>query len=266
MIIGETSELIKEKFGQRLHSMKVTDIRVGMFLTAVRLSDGCVGTAATLTPDHPFCQKADRDFGPLTPSRIRGMSVTEILDSEKESALVTSIKMAVLNALSSSLIESGNYRLFRNRDPLEFIDLSHDKTVTIVGAFQSYIRKISAAGCRLNVLEMNENALGKDQSGFFVPAGDYEKVIPHSDVVIITGQTLVNGTIDALLSAVPEQANVIVTGPSSSILPDVLFKNKVSFLGTSGITNKDLLFQVVEEGGTGFHLFEYCAEKITIVR
>jgi uncharacterized protein (DUF4213/DUF364 family) len=266
MIIKETSDLISEKYGQRLSSLRLADVRIGVFLSAVKLSDGSVGTAATFSADHPFCQKVDRDFGELTPSKIKGTLVSVILESEKDSGIIQSLKMAVLNALSSSLLTSGEYKIFRNKDPLEYMDLRADKTVTIVGAFQSYIRKISGAGCKLHVLEMNENAMNSDQRKYFVAAEDYKSVLPQSDIVIITGQTLVNGTIDGLLAVTSERSDVIVTGPSCGILPDILFKNNVSILGGSRITNKDLLFEVVEEGGTGFHLFEYCAEKITILR
>ena len=266
MIIRETTDLLCERFGNKLDSVRVSEVRIGMFLTAVELSDGSAGTAATYSADHPFCRKTERDFGPLTPSKIKGTPVTNILYSEKKSGLISSLRMAVMNALSSTLITETSYRIYRNSDPLEFLDLNEKMTVTIVGAFQSYIRKISAAGSRLNVLEMNREALNEEQRKYFVPAGDYSKVIPESDIVIITGQTLVNDTIDNLLSSVADGSRVIVTGPSGSIIPDILFRNNVSIVGATRITDSRLMFDVVGEGGTGFHLFEYCAEKITLLR
>ncbi len=150
--------------------------------------------------------------------------------------------------------------------PIQLLDLSYGKTITIVGAFQSYIRKISETKNKLNVLELNENALTSDQRKFFVPAGEYNKVIPSSDIVIITGQTLVNRTIDELLAAVSPGTEVIVTGPSSGLLPDILFENKVTIIGTSRIIRPEILFDIVSEGGTGYHLFEYCAQKICILK
>ena len=267
MIIKETADLVIERYGSsEIDSIRITDIRIGMLLTAVRLSDGRAGTAATFSADHPFCQRVDRDFGPLTPTKIKGTPVTEILYSGKESGIISSLRMAVLNALSSSLLEKGDYKIFRKKDPFDFLNLTGARQVTIVGAFQSYIRKISETGRRLNVLEMNEEALSLEQRKYFVPAAEYASVIPASDIVIITGQTLVNGTIDNILNSVSDGSQVIVTGPSSGILPDILFRNKVSVTGTLQITNSDILFDVVGEGGTGFHLFEYCAEKLTIVK
>jgi uncharacterized protein (DUF4213/DUF364 family) len=113
---------------------------------------------------------------------------------------------------------------------------------------------------------MNESALPPEYRKYFVPADAYKTIVPESDIVIITGQTLVNSTIDDLLDAVNPGSQVIVTGPSGSILPDILFRNGVSIIGAVRITDPELLFDVAGEGGTGYHLFEYCARKICIVK
>jgi uncharacterized protein (DUF4213/DUF364 family) len=90
-------------------------------------------------------------------------------------------------------------------------------------------------------------------------------VLPVSDIVIITGLTLVNNTLDGLLETVKPEAQIIVTGPSSSFIPDILFQHHVKIVGSVSISNPEKMFQVVSEGGAGYHLFEYCAEKITIL-
>ncbi|HPA87504.1 MAG TPA: DUF364 domain-containing protein [Bacteroidales bacterium] len=266
MIIDRTCDLIKTRFGNELESLTITDAAAGMYLTAVKLSDGSTGTSSVVRDDSPVCARHTRDFGAFTPLKITGRKVLDLLSTEKKSALISSLKTAVLNAFSSRIISSGAYRILENCDPVELLDLNLHKTITVVGAFQSYIRKISMTGNRLLVLEMNENALADEQKKFYVPHDEYKKILPQSDIVIITGQTLVNDTIDDILEAVKPGSQVIVTGPSSGILPDILFKNKVSVVGTVRITKPDILFSIVREGGTGYHLFEYCAQKICILR
>ena len=49
-------------------------------------------------------------------------------------------------------------------------------------------------------------------------------------------------------------------------MPDILFENKVSIIGAVKITKPEILFDIVGEGGKGFHLFEYCAKKICILK
>ena len=265
LIIEKTYNLLKSRYKKRFEELVISDVRIGLYLTAVRLSDNSTGTSATLTDDNPLCAKSKRNFGDFTPLRIKGQKVPDILELQKESGIISSLKTAVLNAVSSGIIASGHYKIIENSDPIQLLDLDSLKTITIVGAFQSYIRKVSETKNKLNVLEQNENALSPDQRKFFVPAADYIKVIPSSDIVIITGQTLVNRTIDELLAAVSPGTEVIVTGPSSGLLPDILFENKVTIIGTSRIIRPEILFDIVSEGGAGYHLFEYCAQKICIL-
>jgi uncharacterized protein (DUF4213/DUF364 family) len=266
MIIEQTYDLLKNKYKALFKKLTITDVRIGLYLTAVRLSDDSIGTSSTLNDDHPASAKIDRNFGDFTPLKIRGQKVLNFLESSKESSLILSLKTAVLNAVSSNIISSGNYKIIDNCDPVNLIDLNSRKTITIVGAFQSYIRKIAGTNNVLNVLELNENSLAPEYKKFYVPAGEYSKVLPDSDIVIITGQTLVNRTIDDLLSAISHGTQVIVTGPSGNIIPDILFRNKVSIIGAVRITDPGLLFDIVSEGGAGYHLFEYCAKKICILK
>ena len=185
---------------------------------------------------------------------------------KKNTGLLPSLRIAVLSALSSRFHSSAYYKILEDQDPIQLIDLGSVKNITVVGAFHSYIRKISETRNNLSVLEMNEESLVAEFKKYFVPAREYKSVLPDSDIVIITGQTLVNGTIDNLLKYISPGTQVIVTGPSGSILPDILFDNNVSIIGAVRITRPELLLDIVSEGGTGYHLFEYCARKICILK
>lgn len=90
-------------------------------------------------------------------------------------------------------------------------------------------------------------------------------VLPDSDIIIITGLTLLNNTIDNLLSFIPANKQVVVVGPTAGLIPDILFKHNVSIIGSTKITDPERMFTVVSEGGAGFHLFQYCAKKICVL-
>jgi uncharacterized protein (DUF4213/DUF364 family) len=265
MITEQTYDYLLSRYKDRFADLTISDVRIGIYLTAVRLSDNSIGTSATIPDDQPFCSKKNRDFGDFTPLKIREQKVSDILGTKKGTGTLLSLKMAVLNAISSKLISTGNYRIVEDRDPIQLVDLDSRKTITVVGAFHSYIRKISETRNKLYVLEMNEEALGHEYRKFYIPADEYKLILPASDIVIITGQALVNNTIDDLLAAISPGTLVIVTGPSAGMLPDILFENKVSIIGTVRITKPEILFNIVSEGGAGFHLFEYCARKICIL-
>jgi uncharacterized protein (DUF4213/DUF364 family) len=264
MIIKETYDYLKTECDVKVGELKIEEVRAGTHLTAVKLSDSSYGVATTLIDAHCYIPKGKRDFGGFTPSKIAGGFVSSLFETEKKSNIIDTVKIAVLNAISSKLLTTGRYNIIENTDPIDLIELNN-KTITIVGAFQSYINKLSATNCRLNVLELNKNAFTAEQIKYYVPAEKYKEVIPVSDIVIITGLTLINGTIDGLLEAVRPNTKVIVTGHSSSLIPDVLFKNKVNIIGATRIVDPALLFSVVSEFGAGYHLMNYCAQKICIL-
>jgi uncharacterized protein (DUF4213/DUF364 family) len=265
MIIELTLNLLKSKYGDRLENLTIADVRIGISMTAVKLSDDSYGTSSTFFNTRQHCVKARRDYGDFSPLNIKGQRVYDLFEIQKESGTITTLKIACLNAISSKIISTGHYKILENCDPVDLIDLNSRKTITIVGAFHSYIGKIAETHNKLYVLELNENELTEQEKQFYVPAFDYRRVLPESEIVFITGMTLVNNTIDNLLSAIPEKAIVIVVGPSGSTIPDILFANKVSIIGATRITKPDVLFDLVGEGGGGYHLFQYCAQKICIL-
>ncbi len=266
MIVERTYELLGTLYGRDLGALYIDDVRIGMYLTAVKLSDGCVGTASSLGDDHPFCTKANRDYGDFTPFKIKGRSVKQLFESCKESNLIASLRIASLNAVSAGIISSGSFRVVEDKDPVDLLEPVKGKIITIVGAFQSYIKKMSQTPNRLHVLELNENAFQPEHKKYFIHASDYKRILSTSDIVIITGQTLVNNTIDDLLAEIKQESVVIVTGPSGSMLPDALFEKGVSIIGATRLTNPDMAFEVVGQGGMAYHMFEYCARKICILK
>ncbi|HNV81772.1 MAG: DUF364 domain-containing protein [Tenuifilaceae bacterium] len=265
MILNETYDFIKKNYAERIEQLTIDEVRFGVLLTAVRLSDGSHGAASTMPDIQHHCLRKNRDFSDFTPTNVVGHRVTALFETEKKSGLIDTLRIAVLNAISSTIIANGNYKIVEDADPIDLIDLNSEKTITIVGAFNSYIHRISSTKNKLYVLELNRDALVDEFKKYYVPAENYGEVIPQSDIVIITGLTLVNSTIDGLLAAIGPHTQVVVTGPSSSLIPDILFRNKVNIIGASRVYNPERLFTIVSEYGTGYHLFKYCAKKICIL-
>jgi uncharacterized protein (DUF4213/DUF364 family) len=265
MILEQTYILLKTKYHNQIKDLTISDVRIGVFLSAVLLSDGSCGAASSFIDTPSFCEKKNRDFGDFSPLKIKGQNVTKLFETDKKSNLIDTLRITVLNAISSKLVTAPDYKIIENSDPIDLIDLSSDKTITVVGGFQTYIRRISETNNKLYVMELNENALSDEHKQYYVPADEYVRIIPSSDIVIITGLALVNNTIDGLLSSISPHTQVIVTGPSSSLIPDILFENNVNIIGATRITDPDLLFSIVGEAGAGYHLFKYCAQKICIM-
>jgi len=266
MIIQQAIEFLRTDMGTAWEQIAFREVRIGVHLTAVMLSDGSAGVASTIKNDSGHCRKEDRDFGVFTPLQIAGERVSTLFEQEKEKPFADSLKIATLNSLSARRIRDGKHRLHYDKDPLDLLDLEGKKNIVMVGAFQSYIRKLSETSARLQVLEFNEDALSEAHRHLFVPAGEASRLIPEADVVILTGMTLVNRTMEDILGLVSGSRQVMVTGPSSSIVPDVLFRHNIDVIGATLVTHPRRLLDLAAQGGAGYHLFHYCARKLAITR
>ena len=67
MIIEQTYNLLISRYKDQFKDLTISDVRIGKYLTAVRLSDQSIGTSATIADEEPFCAKVNRDFGDFTP-------------------------------------------------------------------------------------------------------------------------------------------------------------------------------------------------------
>lgn len=263
MILEQTIEYLNSKTD--FETLIIDRVVFGLRLTAVQLSDGSCGIASTIDDTNPYPCKKARDFGEFSPSKFSGQKVSELFMTEKSGRLIETLRIAVLNAISSNGREASGYRILEDKDPIDLIDLNEGKKITIVGAFKSYIELLEDTNSRLKVLELDKSAFTEKHLKYYVPAEEYPKLIPETDILIITGLTLVNNTIDGLLDVVKPNTKVIVTGPSSNIVPKVLFNNKVNIIGATRITDVEILFKLVSEAGAAYHTFKYCAQKICIL-
>ncbi|MFW5725194.1 MAG: Rossmann-like domain-containing protein [Bacteroidota bacterium] len=266
MILERTRKLLTNQHQQLINRLTIEEVRIGLHLSAIRLSDNSIGLVSTLTElPGGNNEKKERDFDMFSPGRIRGGKVADLLDSPKNTPVMVTLKMLATSAISSKILQQSAYTIVDDTDPIDLLELGPRSSVTIVGAFPSYIRKAEQHQCRIKVLEFHQSALLPEHKQYYVPAEKFGEVIPASDVVIITGFTLLNNTIDGLLAAVTPGTKVVVTGPSGSVIPDILFESKVNIIGATRITDAPRLFQLVSEGGSGYHLFRHCARKISII-
>jgi len=265
MIINETYDLLRSKYGDLFTDTTIENVVVGIFHTAVKLSSGYCGVASTDIGNSGCSNCYKKDFGEFSPGNISGKKILDLFNFSNESRILDIIKLTVLNAVSAEIIDKSNYHIIEDKDPIDLIDLNSNKTICLVGAFQSYIKKISATSNKLLVLELNENAFSEEQKKYYVPENKANSAFSQSDIVVITGATLANNTLDNLLSLIPPKVQIIVVGPTSSMIPDVLFNHNVSIIGSTKIIDSERMFKVIAEGGAGYHLFHYCAKKICLL-
>ncbi|MDI6690224.1 MAG: DUF364 domain-containing protein [Actinomycetota bacterium] len=185
--------------------------------------------------------------------------------------------IATINALSWLIIPQ---RLkFRHGDPTECIDIQ-GRIITMIGFFTPLVRRFAVAQ-EIRVVE-RESFLSGEQtcpSGrrarclserqaskcpnvrYFTPAqvGD---AVRGAHAVIITGSALVYGGIEDYLQQAKISEEVMVVGPTSSMLPDPFFRRGATAVGGIEIFDANMLMDIVESGGGTRDIIGKCARKI----
>jgi uncharacterized protein (DUF4213/DUF364 family) len=85
-------------------------------------------------------------------------------------------------------------------------------------------------------------------------------------VLLITGTTLINDTLEELLRLAKPSARVTMVGPTVSLLPDAFLRRGADVLGTVRIIAPDEFLETLAEGGSGYHFFGRSAQKVVLVR
>ncbi|HVN98134.1 MAG TPA: DUF364 domain-containing protein [Syntrophorhabdaceae bacterium] len=269
MIVDETADILQRLYGKALNHIVIEGLVVGIFFTGVKLSSGSGGVSYTPVSDihkNPCCSNMPLQLG--APGNLRGASVSEILNTSDDSPLLNTVRLVVLNALSSRFFTKNRYIMANNRDVLDVVNLKSVKRIAMVGAISPILSRLKIIdGIGLYVIEKKRQSLHKDEIRYYVPSKKAGEIIPRCDTVIITGASVANGTIDELLGYTSPDARVIVTGPTVSFLPDALFQRHVHIVSGAMVTAVDKMLDILAQGGGAYHLFQAsCLRKINIIR
>jgi uncharacterized protein (DUF4213/DUF364 family) len=269
--LEETVRLIREQTDGRRDSLTVAGVRIGIFFTGVKLNSGHAGVAFTPIgeiPEAVCCPKSAArmpDAGRLTQRPI-----DEILAyASNSNVLKSAIGVALVNALSAYLFEKEieqDYDIHHGQDGLDLLRIAPDHAVCLVGAFTPYIRKFKNQERPFFIIEKTPETLKPDERIYYRPPAEASKILPDVDVVVMTGASIVNHTFDGLLRQTRPGAQVALIGPTNSMVPDVYFREGVDLMAGIRITDADLMLRILEEGGSGYHLFNRCAERFTFVK
>jgi uncharacterized protein (DUF4213/DUF364 family) len=268
-ILQETAQLVKQKLGSDFEKLTVERIVVGLFFTGAKLSNGAGGVSYTPVKDIPqaVCcpSSAGRIFDPVKIKGINAAAVLAALSSDEP--IKAAIAIATLNALSAICWDRGlndNYRIQMNTDAVDVVRMPAESSVAVIGAFVPILRKLKIRGGRWWVIEQDPRTLKSDEMDHFIPADRSGETIAEADVLIITGVTLVNHTLEPILKAARPDAEIAVVGPTASMLPEALFESGARVVGGVWVKKPDELLDVLAAGGSGYHFFDKLAPRIVI--
>jgi uncharacterized protein (DUF4213/DUF364 family) len=210
------------------------------------------GLAFNFTADHAvYGAVTDMDqFARLQQYIGRNLTdLTEALLSEK-GIQMRSLCLAALNALSQPLLEKNRLeaRGLTLEEAESFDFINYDDVVTIVGYGGMY-SSIYDKCKELHITDMRPKTalqtLTVDKEVRFGPpkitfhdADENEDVISKSDVVFMTGCTLVNGTFRELIQYAKKARIIGMYGPSAAIIPEYLAAQGINWISSSQVLGR----------------------------
>ncbi|HKM69326.1 MAG TPA: DUF364 domain-containing protein [Stellaceae bacterium] len=270
-ILDQTIATIDTILGPELDKIAIERVVVGLFFTGVKLSNGTAGTSATPIKSIPeaVCCPSSAMAMPF-PGKLRGRRAADLArEALSGHGIRRTVGIATVNALADCCWQrrpNPDVELRHGVDAFDATDIRQGEKVVVVGAFVPFLKELKRRDQAFLVLEQDAATLKADELPFFRPAEQAAEILPDADVVLITGSTLVNNTLEHLLALTRPDARVTVVGPTVGMLPDAFLARGADVLGCVSITEPDAFLDLLAEGGSGYHFFGRSAQKLVLAR
>jgi uncharacterized protein (DUF4213/DUF364 family) len=270
-ILAETIAAVTDILGRDLDDIRVERAVIGLFFTGVKLTTGHAGACATPIKTIPeaVCCPSSAMAMPF-PGKLKGKPAREAMkEAFSDHGIRRGVGIATVNALADLCWERRPHPLVELRrgvDAFEANSFRPDDQTVVVGAFVPFLKELKRRKQPFLVLEKDPDTLKAEELPFFRPAETAREVVPEADVLLVTGTTLLNDTLEDLLSWARPEARVTLVGPTVGLLPDAFLARGADILGGVKITRPDEFLDLLAEGGSGYHFFGRVAEKVVLAR
>jgi len=270
-ILAETVAAVTDILGADLDRIAIERAVIGLFFTGVKLTTGHAGACATPIKTIPeaVCCPSSAMAMPF-PGKMKGKPARDaIREAFSDHGIRRGVGIAAVNALAALCWERRPHPLVALKRGIDAFDANSfrpdDRTV-VVGAFVPFLKELKRRKQPFLVLEKDPDTLKAEEMPFFRPAEMAREVVPQADVLLVTGTTLLNDTLEDLLSWARPDARVTIVGPTVGLLPDAFLERGADILGGVRITDPDAFLDLLAEGGSGYHFFGRVAEKVVLQR
>ncbi len=236
-----------------MDEIHVSRVLYGLSFCGVQISTGHMGLCHSLLNEIEVrCCKIFDKSGSFSGSHA--LDVAELSLSADVGEGVVGV--ACLNALSQIVMEKhrDSFTLFKG-NLIDYIAGRAGKqdVVALIGHIKPLAEKIKGKVKELliferNPLERNENIL---------PEEVMKEELPRADIVVATGSTIPNKTIDLILNLATGARLTCLIGPSAGLVPNPLFKRGVKAIGTIRVLKPSEVFRILGEGGGTPHIKPY---------
>jgi len=270
MLAAELAAELAEAGAER----RIAEVRLGRAYAAVRLDSGEIGLGHMPYEPAGIRCLAEPAPRPVVPGRALAREDTAgqdrpwhsaadlARDAGSENGVNAATGLAALNAIALSVLGPAP-----TGDVRQWLDLTPDDHVAMVGRFAPLVRWIGGVGARLTILEKRTGTTGgtsrSSVSPVLLPADEAPAVLPRCSVALITSTTLVNHTLAALLPLCGGAREVVLLGPSTPLAPAFFAARGVTVLAGVRPADPEALLRIVGDGG-GMQQFKTVVHKVAL--
>lgn len=222
---------LRDILHERAKTRTIAEVRMGALYIAVRLDDGALGLSALPRAEAPLRLE--------TAPPPAGTDAAAVLDrlTERGRPRQKAIALAAANALIRP--ERGDAA----GDALDWVRLTPDDRVAMVGRFTPLIDRIAQTGASLTILE-------KDASkGRVLTEGERRTVLRGATVALVTATALLYDSLEEILEDLGGARHVTILGPTTPMLAELFAGTPVHHLGGVRVVDADRILAVVAAGG-----------------
>jgi hypothetical protein len=231
----ELNQKLLERMTPAAEGATVRQVIIGLSYTAVTLSNGDVGIAATGIAQAAGCD------GRGDVEDYEGRPASDLLANITASdPMVRTMALALVNALNHTdalqLPEDDGNRMLLDR----FAILSGAR-VAMVGYFPPLVRLLETHQVPLTIID-DARGLG-DKAAFNRQLHDW------ADVLLITATSIINNTTETILSHAGPDLKTILLGPSTPMVPEAFDHLPIHMLAGAAIVDPERSLKTIRHGG-----------------
>jgi uncharacterized protein (DUF4213/DUF364 family) len=207
---------------------------------AISLESGAAGISFVLLPDEKMEQYTalkPQDFAGKDP---RGFA----LEFGSDDPIKEMISLAAINAICQYVMKATHFVIESAADSQGLLSVSAGDRIGMVGLFFGLTKTIRKAGAELVVIEKKEHLIQKFPN---LPITLDATKLSTCNKILCTSTTILNNSLDEILTHCSPDAFISIIGPSAGYFPDPLFARGVDVVAGRVVKNGAQFLQLLAE-------------------
>jgi hypothetical protein len=230
----ELNKRLYDLFLPQARNVRVEILSIGLGYTAVTTSDGGIGLSYTYFNDKKSCMVLNR-YVDYEGTPADGLLETIMSDTPVERSMALALINALNHRAALELPEDTD-----NAIMFEKFKIGKGRRVAMVGYFGPLVRNFEQKGVLLEILDISRR-IG-DKLAF------YKKLQEWAQVLLLTSTSILNNSVEEILSHAGKDVKTAMLGPSTPIAADAFRHLPVAMLAGTVPIDKDKILKAVRHG------------------